>query len=654
MMHLNEQQQKAVLATDGRVLVLAGAGSGKTSVLICRIAHLINEKGVDPRAILGLTFTNKAAGEMQDRIGRFVPPEKAKQVNLSTFHSFCHSILRKEIHHLGYTREFTLYNENDMKRLIESLARSHLEHETADFPSMVKICEMIQEIKSGQRIPSGSPPEKLALALSHDLDTSLRAYNALDFDGLINLTIELFEKYPEILEKYQKRYRYLMIDEYQDTNHAQYQLAEMLSKGHNNLCVVGDDDQSIYGWRGSNVKNILNFNHNTLVKLEQNYRSTKPILACANEVITHNLERHEKNLWTTMESGEAIQLFHTPSEKEEAATVARRIAKMRADMGLKWSDFAILYRSNHLSRTFELALLETPWRDGETFKRGIPYRVIQGTELYERAEVKDLMAYLRFLANQKDQEALLRIINYPRRGISSKSLDILTKHNREEGVPLWDVLVSLDRNDFHTADLANQLTPTALKAITHFVTLIERAKGGLDTPSKAIHGLLQEIDFFNLVKLESKSEKGKQFKLENVQAVIEMLEEYEKTAEAPTLAEFVNNSLLDSHRSRFSTSTITDDRVNLLTLHSSKGLEFHTCFLVACEDHIIPHEKSIKETGIEEERRLFYVALTRAKRQLTLSMSRKRMRMGKEEPTTPSRFLHEIPKEMLKITDWRD
>ncbi len=641
---LNPHQQKAVKTTQGRVLILAGAGSGKTSVLAHRIAHLINNEKVPPTAILGLTFTNKAAGEMRKRVASLVNPALAKQVTLCTFHSFCCAVLRKEIHRLGYTAKFSLYDEKDVKRLMTQLARHLLEHE-GELPSLEP---SIAKISSAKNRGESNVDDKFSQDLFDRLHTCMRAYNAVDFDSLLSLTVKLFEDFPEVLAVYQERFRYIMIDEYQDTNPVQYRLASLLTDKHQNLCVVGDDDQSIYGWRGAEIKHILQFEAGTVVKLEQNYRSTPTILQAANSVIANNKERHDKKLWSTVDPGPPISLFHAPTELEESQAVVQRLIHLRKEKGLKWKDMAILYRSNLLSRPFETALMQAPWeKDGE-WRRGIPYQIFGGTELYERSEVKDLIAFLKAIENPLDQEALLRIINVPRRGISDQTLDVLTQANRTRNIPLWNVLKNPP---------AEQLNEKAVKAVLNFVTILETAARKFDEEplTHALKWLLDEINYKKAITEEVKSDKMREFKWENVEECLEVLSNYEKETppEEASLHHFLTNTLLDQNQSYSQQKKFSDDKVNLMTFHSAKGLEFAACFLVGLEDHIIPHEKSLSQTGIEEERRLMYVALTRAKTHLTLSMARKRKRMGKESNSNPSRFLFEIPQDLISVSSWQ-
>lgn len=640
MSFLNSEQQKAVRTTEGRVLILAGAGSGKTSVLTHRIAHLINEKGALPSQILGLTFTNKAAGEMRERVAKMIGSKKAKEVSLCTFHSFCMQVLRKEIHHLGYTNKFSLYDEKDIRRLAKTLARNMLQQE-GELPSVEPLVNEISSLKN-QGLSHETIKEPFTRQLAERMHTALRSYNAVDFDSLLTLTLELFKKHPEILATYQERFLYIMIDEYQDTNPIQYALAKCLSGKHNNLCVVGDDDQSIYGWRGAEVRHILEFPSDTTIKLEQNYRSTPTILDAANRVIANNSERHDKQLWSSQDRGEPISLFHAPTEVDEAQAVVARLLHMRESYKLKWKDIAILYRSNVLARPIEVALMQAGWKDGDQWRRGIPYQVFGGTQFFERSEIKDALAYLRVISNPRDQEALLRIINVPRRGISDRTLNLLTTFNRKNDLPLWNLLENIPPEI--------NINERARSAVENFVSLMKEAKEQFSSRKshEAFEWLMEHINYKKAIEEDVKSEKMREFKWENIEQCKATLEEH-----GGSLDDFLTETLLDRDNVPDRKSKKGVDAVNLMTFHSAKGLEFNTCFLIGLEDHLLPHAKSIEETGIEEERRLFYVALTRAKKHLILSMARKRKRHGKEELASPSRFLFEIPKELLKVSSWK-
>lgn len=662
--HLNDPQRQAVLTTKGRVLILAGAGSGKTSVLTHRIAYLIKELDTPPDTILGLTFTNKAAVEMKERVAKIVPRASAKKVHLSTFHSFCMQILRKEIHHLGYGCNFTLYDEKDVKRLGQSLAR-HLLAIDGELPSLEKTFQSLSNAKSKGVSPetllSSDPSwdEKFSCELYDSLKMCMRAYNAVDFDALLSLTLDLFEKAPDILAKYQRHFQYIMIDEYQDTNPIQYRLADALAKMHNNLCVVGDDDQSIYGWRGAEIKNILEFDADTTIRLEQNYRSTPTILAAANAVIANNSERHPKQLWSNAPHSIPLTLFHAPTEPDEAQSVVQRMIKLHKEENVPWKEMAILYRSNLLSRPFEVALKQALIEKDGKWVRGIPFEVFGGTEFFEQAEIKDLIAYLRTICNPLDQEALLRIINTPRRGISEQTLDQITQFNRQQQIPLWTLLEEIASP--LSSELKGSLSSGAIHGITTFVELIHSAQEKFSTPplNESLAWLIDTIDYRQAIADHTKTDKMRDFKWENVAHCIDALAIYEEEMisngeEANiSLIDFLSSSSLDKEFVPKAQKRHGADSVHLMTFHSAKGLEFTACYLVGIEDHIIPHEKSLLETGIEEERRLMYVAITRAKRYLCMSMARRRKKMGKEIATNPSRFLFEIPKELVRVTSWQ-
>ncbi len=653
---LNPEQQKAVRTTEGRVLVLAGAGTGKTLVLTTRIAYLIQEKKVSPESILGLTFTNKAASEMRQRVAAMVSAKAAADVTLCTFHSWCMQILRNEIHHLGYTANFTLYTPSDVERLIKAIVRDELASE-GEIPAINETLHQITLAKNLGLTPDEMPDkgnswhEAFVKKIYRRLLNSMRAHNAVDFDNLLYLTVELFLKRHDILEKYQQRFRYIMIDEYQDTNPVQYRLASLLSAKYGNLFVVGDDDQSIYGWRGADIRNILEFENAAVIKLEQNYRSTPTILNAANALIQHNCSRHGKSLWSKNSDGKPLTVFHAPSEKDEAEAVVYRLVQMKKESGCSWNRFAILYRSNALSRHIEQVLMRTGYRQGTEWKRGIPYQVFGGTEFYERREVKDLLAYLRICANPKDQAAILRVVNVPRRGIGENSLDLLTSYSRQYKAPLWDILKQAAGKTL-PENIQNKLNSKSLNGIASFVDIIETASRNFkhQSLSMAMSSFLETIDYKKAIKEDVKSEKMRVMKWDNVQELACALSEYESSSDSPTLLDFITSTPLNEEENRPGEKKDPNaDKVQLMTFHSAKGLEFPVCFLVGLEDHILPHERSLKETGIEEERRLFYVALTRAKESLFLSMSQKRNRMGHEHLSKPSRFLYELPKELLNI-----
>lgn len=654
---LNFHQRKAVECVNGRVLILAGAGSGKTRVLTTRMAYLIHYMQVPPKSILGLTFTNKAAAEMRHRLSGLIDRSDAKQVTLCTFHSFCMQILRQDIAYLGYTTSFSLYDEQDVQRLMNAIVRDILRHD-GELPSLAPTIAAIRQAKykgsssDSIRGTSSDWHDAFAREVYERLQASMRAYNAVDFDHLISLAVELFEKFPTVLERYQERYRYIMIDEYQDTNPIQYKLADLLAKKYQNLCVVGDDDQSIYGWRGADINNILDFAEATTIKLEQNYRSTNTILKAANQVIGNNRARHAKVLWSDKGDGPLIEIFHAPDEVEEAQAIVKKLQKIKETENLNWRDFAILYRSNALSRQLEMALVKQTRQCDGRWVQGLPYEIWGSAEFYERREVKDLCAYLRVIVNPLDQEALLRIINQPRRGIGEESLDILTSYNRRMQMPLWDVLkgVREQKDDLSHLKISN----SAAKGLDSLLRILSESKQHFETGSltDALKWLIHEIDYARAIREEVKSQTMRDLKWENVQEFVSSMAEYEKNETNISLAEFVGN-LAINQQILGRQDRENDDKIKLMTFHSSKGLEFPVCFLAGIEDHIIPHEKSVIDTGVEEERRLMYVAITRAKQKLIISMAKKRMRMGKEAASRPSRFLYEISSDLIKLTDWR-
>ncbi len=604
---LNSAQKKACETILGRVLVLAGAGSGKTSVLTERIMHLIKDHNISPEAILGLTFTNKAAKEMRNRIAKKIGNALSSKIPLLTFHSFCLNILKEEIHHLGYTNSFSLYDEKDKMRLEEEVYEN-LSNKAEDKISETSFREGLMGV--------------------------LKSYNAVDFDGLLELTNKLFKEHPKVLEKYQERFKYIMIDEYQDTNQVQYELICSLTKEHGNLFVVGDDDQAIYGFRGAKVDHILDFPHDTLVKLEENYRSNQPILDIANSVIGKNSKRHDKILFTKTKSLNKPRLFHAPTEKEEAESIIHRLIYLKNEKNLKWSDIAILYRSNNLSRPFEVALMQASYKDEGKFTRGIPYQVVQGTPFYQRAEVKDLFAYLKVLFNPKDVTALFRIINYPKRGISTNTIEQLNKEATRLNIPILEAVENYDRLE---------ISQQGKIGLSIFNSIIEKAKEK-KTIQEKVQFFIEELDLKEEIKREVKSEEARTFKWDNILACLEMAESADK--DNASLGDFINGSMLDDLKH---SQARKDKGVNLLTFHSAKGLEFKACFIVSLEDGIMPHEKSIEEGGLEEERRLFYVAITRAKDYLYLSMARKRLFRGKPISRNACRFLFDIPKDLLEI-----
>jgi DNA helicase II / ATP-dependent DNA helicase PcrA len=633
MVRFNEEQLDAIHSTQGNVLVLAGAGSGKTSVLIERTLHLMKNLNIDPQNILALTFTNKAAEEMRSRIAKKTSKTLAKEIGFYTFHGFCYSVLRSHITHLGYQKNFSVYDEGDMRRLIHNTAKSIVD-DPEKMPAMKEIHEKLNCKQSAS--------DKFIGELNDALKLSLKTYNAVNFDGLLELTLELFEKHPDVLCAYQNKFHYVMIDEYQDTNEMQFKIVSLLAQKHKNLCVVGDDDQCIYSFRGSDVNLILNFDHQKKVTLDQNYRSTAPILNSANSLIAHNQERYKKILQSQQPIGDPIHLFHAPDEKLEAETVVQKLIELKQQKGLNFKDFAILYRSNKLAKPLEVALIQQPYRHGDQFLRSVPYSIVQGTEFFEKSEVKDIISYLKVLLNPLDHTALVRIINQPRRGISIKTLEHLINFTKIHNTSLWMALLRSSE--------ITLIKPNIQKQIASFVQLIREYKERFkrEKPHKLLEEFVEEIDYKSAIDDETKSKAGQDFRFENIKTLISMVE----NLEAENLESFLGSITLNAHRGKKKKDQFGDDRVQLMTFHASKGLEFKACFLIGLEESILPHEKCESTKAIEEERRLFYVAMTRAKSYLTLSMAKTRLAYNKKKPTTPSRFLHDIEKTHLLIDNY--
>ena len=633
MANLNKEQQDAIEATEGNVLVLAGAGSGKTTVLIARTLHIIKNLSIPAKNILALTFTNKAAEEMRQRIEKKSSKALAKDLNFHTFHGFCYNVLRKHITNLGYQKNFSVYDESDMRRLIHNTAKS-IAQDPDKLPPMKEIHEKLSSEEKGD--------DPFIRDLTDSLKLSLKTYNAVNFDGLLELTLELFEKKPDLLATYQNQFQYIMVDEYQDTNTLQFNIVSLLAKKHKNLCVVGDDDQCIYSFRGSDVNLILNFTHQKKVTLDQNYRSNAPIVQAAGSLIAHNKERYKKQLRTDNLIGDPLHLFHAPDEKIEATTVVQKLIELKEQKGLDFKDIAILYRSNKLAKPLEMALIQQPYRHNGQFLRSVPYSIVQGTEFFERSEVKDVICYLKVLFNPLDHTSLVRIINQPRRGISIKTLEHLNNFAKEHNTSLWMALI-------RSAEIPS-IKPNIQKQIAGFCDLIRsfKARFKQENPSTLLKELVHTIDYEGAIRDETKSKTGQEFRLENIQTLYSMMEDIEPQ----NFEHFLGSITLNNHKGKKKRDQFGQDRVQLMTFHAAKGLEFKACFLIGLEDKILPHEKCQTPKEIEEERRLFYVAITRAKSYLTLSMSKTRLSYNKKQLTTPSRFLHELDKKHLLIDNY--
>lgn len=639
--NLNPRQKEAVLNTKGPLLVLAGAGSGKTRVITMRVAHLIS-KGVPAESILALTFTNKAAREMKGRVSAMLGKKAEGRPVISTFHSLCLRILRKEIEHLGYRKDFTIYDTSDQLSLMRNLMQD-VKVEDKSF-KVESVMERISWTKNGMTTPGEmeeSAEDDLG-AISQSLhgryQNAMKAFNAVDFDDLLLLTLKLFKDHPDVLERYVEKFDYIMVDEYQDTNSVQYRFIRMLSGTKMNLCVVGDDDQSIYGWRGADIGNILRFEKDfkgaKVVRLEQNYRSRGYILKAANGVIKNNLSRMGKTLWTERGLGPKIRVIKADNAESEADFVAERISLIKYEKKRPYDDFAIIYRANLLSRPFEEALR----------KERIPYTVIGGTSYFERREIKDLVAYLKIIANPKDDLSLLRIANTPRRGLGATTLERLANFAREKSTSLLYAF----KNAGKLPDVKEK-TATVAKDLA---LLIERSSDRFADSGKmgqAMKDLVRDLGYKDYLFEIFKTADTAARKVENVESFIETLSAYE-IAEAPAdLPGFLETmALTDMDESKDEDSF----GVTLISLHSSKGLEFPVVFLAGMEDGILPHKRSIyAEGGLDEERRLCYVGITRAMEELYLTHTSHRVKYGKEEPSEPSRFIEEIPAEVIEEPD---
>lgn len=634
---LNPMQQKAVKQKDGAVLILAGAGSGKTGALTVRIADML-EHGISPYNILAITFTNKAAKEMRERVDKLAGPS-AEHVWISTFHSTCVQILRREIEKLDYSRDFSIYDADDQEKVMKEVfkelnlsitdktytvrgavsAISHLKEEMISWEDYAKEVD-----KADMRAYKTSRVYEL-------YQKRLRRNNALDFDDLIYKTVLLFRTNHDVLNVYQERFKYIMVDEYQDTNTSQYELVRLLAGKYGNLCVVGDDDQSIYGWRGANIRNILDFEKDfpnaVVIKLEQNYRSTKNILTAANEVIKHNSARKDKTLWTENDTGSIIHVFRADNDIEEAVFVTEIINK-NALKGKKYKDFAVLYRTNAQSRAIEDRFV----------RKGIPYRLFGGVRFYERKEIKDILAYLKLIDNSADAVAIKRIINVPKRGIGDKTVETAENAASKNGTTLFEAL--------GCAAEYPELKSRG-KKLGEFYELICSFKQKAEELS--VHELIEYV--VNATgyrdELEQDGSDDAMMRIENIEEFASKAAEFEKENENATLSAFLEDVALVADIDSYSED---DDAVVLMTLHSAKGLEFPYVFMIGMEEGLFPSGRAIN-TGdskeLEEERRLCYVGITRAKKELFLTYARQRMQHGQFVYNAPSRFLGELPPELL-------
>ena len=640
MQGLNEPQQRAVACLQGPLLIVAGAGSGKTRVLTFRIANLL-EHGVPPYRILAITFTNKAAREMRERVDALIG-DAAQDVWLSTFHSFCARFLRMELEHYGrYAKNFVIYDAADSKGLIRECLKELNIDEKHTAPGVVQAHisdakNRLLDVAAFTAQATDFFAEQVAKIYAL-YQSKLQENNALDFDDLLMLTVELLTKNEELRAKYQKKFQYILVDEYQDTNGAQYAITKLLAAEHRNICVVGDADQSIYGWRGADMRNIMNFEKDypeaTVILLEQNYRSTKNILAAANAVIENNLTRKKKELWTDNPTGDRITIYEGATEKNEASYIVREVERLHTMFHVKYGDIAVLYRTNAQSRNIEEAFYAT----------GVPYAMVGSVRFYDRREIKDIIAYLRVIYNPRDTLSLLRIINVPRRGLGPTSIARMMETAEEYRISLFEVIT-----DAQLLSMIPKLSAKVKLALEEFAAMVFTFMGQLGT--RPIHEIVEDVIETSgyAAALEEEKKEDNRDRLENLREFISVAKNFDDgAAEGENgLADFLAQIALISDVDQTEQS---DGTVTLMTFHAAKGLEFPAVFMAGMEEGLFPHSRTLlDDTEIEEERRTCYVGITRAERRLYLTYARQRTIYGRTEMSRPSRFLAEIPEELVE------
>ncbi|HEB56690.1 MAG TPA: DNA helicase Rep [Gammaproteobacteria bacterium] len=638
---LNPRQLAAVKYLDGPSLVLAGAGSGKTRVITQKIAYLIQSCGIDPRNIAAVTFTNKAAREMKGRVKKLLEKNQGKGLRVSTFHTLGLDIIRRELETLGYKAGFSIYDNTDSVALLKELMKKAFgDHGNQAEKTLWQISNwksaFIQPDRA-QKEANGDPVLSTAATLYQQYNHHLKTYNAVDFDDLIMLPALLFREHPEVLERWQNRIRYLLVDEYQDTNTAQYELVKMLTGVRGNLTVVGDDDQSIYTWRGAQPENMAllkeDFPNLEIIKLEQNYRSTRRILHAANTLIANNAHIFEKKLWSDLGHGDPIRIIRVANEEAEAEQIISELLHHKFVNRTHFKDYAILYRGNHQSRLFERALRE----------HDIPYYLSGGTSFFAYAEIKDIMSYLRLLANPEDDNAFVRIINTPRREIGPGTLEKLSLYASDRNSSLFNACFELGLSQHLSARAAEHLRTFC----DWILTLANKAEN--DDPVETINLMLRNIDYDQWLLDNSKDEAQANRRIGNIKELISWIARIAKTTPEASLGELVARlTLLDTLERE--NEDDRGDQVSLMTLHAAKGLEFPNVYLVGMEEELLPHRNSIETDNIEEERRLAYVGITRAQKNLTLSFAQKRKRYGEITDCSPSRFIDELPSDDLQWT----
>ena len=634
---LNPQQLEAVKATRGPVLILAGAGTGKTRVITARIAYLLSE-GIPASKLLAVTFTNKAANEMRNRVGALPENVTGSKLTICTFHSLCVRILRLDIEQLGYKTNFSIYDESDQLGLIRKIvtrlagATEKLDpHQAKNFISKAK--------NQGRKVQPGEQTLESAVFLRYQ--EALKTFNAVDFDDLLILAVQLLEEFPKVRNKWANRFEFIMVDEFQDTNRLQLDLVRHLAETHQNVCVVGDDDQSIYGWRGAEIANILEFERYfpkpKIVKLEQNYRSTNAILGVANSIIRHNPRRRPKALWCENGDGQPVRLVQVPDDREEANYVIGEIQKQQLAEESRWGEFGVIFRMNAQSRLIE-----------ENLRRlHIPYRVVGGRSFFERREVKDLLAYLSCLVNPKDDISLLRIVNTPSRGIGSSTIELAIQESNRTRQSIYETMVS--------EAFLNLLTQRTREAIRKFTELIDEYETKFVQPltnfARTVEELLLQIDYFQDLRRGCKTPEESLNREENVREVIRAVSEFQARS-TDGLPGFLAETALDQDRAEKPDKGA--DGVTLITYHAAKGLEFGQVFLIGLEEGLLPHNRSKLEGSLDEERRLFYVGITRAKRNLTITHCLNRVKYGSLAPCHPSSFLKDLDTRFTEVINFHE
>jgi len=643
--NLNSQQKAALKYIDGPLLVLAGAGSGKTSVITQKIAYLVEQCDIPARNIAAVTFTNKAAREMKARVSKLMPKDKARGLTVSTFHNLGLTIIRTEIKTLGFKPGFSILDQEDCRKLLKELMVRHSELDD-------KLLDQVQStisnwknslLEPGQATGASDSTGEQGIAMLYErYQRALKAYNAVDFDDLIMTPVMLFRQYPEILSKWQRRIRYLLVDEYQDTNLAQYELVKTLVNEKQALTVVGDDDQSIYAWRGARPENLMqlqtDFPSLEIIKLEQNYRSTGRILRAANTLIDNNPHLISKQLWSELGPGDPLRLISAENEEDECERVVNEIIDMRLKRRCKYSDFAVLYRGNYQAKLVEIKLQS----------QNIPYEITGGQSFYAKTEIKDVMAYLRLLINPDDDNALLRIINTPRRQVGPTTLEKLGNYANQRGLSLYS---AIDEVGLSASMPENNLQ--RLRRFKHWVQQVSKNIYSGD-PIAAINEMLSDADYLGWLHQNASSDHVAQKRWANVTFLLAQLTQVLKndssdnendkgdSAIESAIAKLILRDILDREEEESA-----DDKVQLLTLHAAKGLEFPHVFMIGMEEDILPHRNSVEGGQIEEERRLAYVGITRAQRTLTMTCARQRTQFGEKSATTPSRFVDELPEDDL-------